>query len=94
MCQASSKELPRYGVNVGLKNYAAAYCTGLLVARRLLHTLVSLPAFVGKRLVVDVPAACKCNRFELRAAIFSVGSREFYQAQSITYSSHYPNVFR
>jgi len=36
LCQASSKELPRYGLPVGLKNYAAAYCTGLLVARRLL----------------------------------------------------------
>jgi large subunit ribosomal protein L5e len=26
----------RYGVKVGLTNYAAAYCTGLLLARRLL----------------------------------------------------------
>jgi len=37
LCQASSSELPRYGLSVGLKNYAAAYCTGLLVARRLLQ---------------------------------------------------------
>lgn len=37
MCQASSTELARYGLSVGLKNYAAAYCTGLLVARRLLQ---------------------------------------------------------
>jgi len=37
LCQASSTELPRYGLKVGLKNYAAAYCTGLLVARRLLQ---------------------------------------------------------
>ncbi len=37
LCQASSAELPRYGLKVGLKNYAAAYCTGLLVARRLLQ---------------------------------------------------------
>ena len=36
---ASSRELPRYGLKVGLKNYAAAYCTGLLAARRLLKTL-------------------------------------------------------
>jgi large subunit ribosomal protein L5e len=36
---ANSSELPRYGLTVGLKNYAAAYCTGLLVARRLLHKL-------------------------------------------------------
>uniref|UniRef100_A0A7S1YV59 Large ribosomal subunit protein uL18 C-terminal eukaryotes domain-containing protein n=1 Tax=Trieres chinensis TaxID=1514140 RepID=A0A7S1YV59_TRICV len=37
LCQANSDELPRYGLEVGLKNYAAAYCTGLLVARRLLQ---------------------------------------------------------
>lgn len=37
LCQATSSELPRYGLKVGLKNYAAAYCTGLLVARRLLQ---------------------------------------------------------
>jgi large subunit ribosomal protein L5e len=39
LCQATSKELPRYGLAVGLKNYAAAYCTGLLVARRLLQKI-------------------------------------------------------
>jgi len=37
VCSAYSHELPRYGVKVGLTNYAAAYCTGLLVARRLLQ---------------------------------------------------------
>lgn len=36
ICQAMSTELPRYGLKAGLKNYAAAYCTGLLLARRLL----------------------------------------------------------
>ncbi|KAM0861258.1 hypothetical protein ACQ4PT_046000 [Festuca glaucescens] len=36
MAAAYSHELPRYGVEVGLTNYAAAYCTGLLLARRLL----------------------------------------------------------
>eukprot|EP00541_Cyclophora_tenuis_P000872 CAMPEP_0116548282 /NCGR_PEP_ID=MMETSP0397-20121206/4242_1 /TAXON_ID=216820 /ORGANISM="Cyclophora tenuis, Strain ECT3854" /LENGTH=306 /DNA_ID=CAMNT_0004072899 /DNA_START=18 /DNA_END=938 /DNA_ORIENTATION=- len=39
LAQATSKELPRYGLKVGLKNYAAAYCTGLLVARRVLQKL-------------------------------------------------------
>jgi len=34
--QASSTELAKYGVTVGHKNYAAAYCTGLLIARRTL----------------------------------------------------------
>lgn len=37
MAQAESTELSRYGLSVGLKNYAAAYCTGLLCARRLLQ---------------------------------------------------------
>lgn len=36
ICQASSRELPKYGLTVGLKNYSACYCTGLLMARRLL----------------------------------------------------------
>lgn len=39
LCSAHSSELPRYGLPVGLKNYSAAYCTGLLLARRLLKQL-------------------------------------------------------
>lgn len=34
VCAAYAHELPRYGIKVGLTNYAAAYCTGLLLARR------------------------------------------------------------
>ena len=34
---AYAHELPRYGVPVGLTNYAAAYCTGLLIGRRILN---------------------------------------------------------
>jgi len=34
MLAAYAHELPRYGVKVGLTNYAAAYCTGLLLGRR------------------------------------------------------------
>uniref|UniRef100_A0A663DQH9 Ribosomal protein L5 n=1 Tax=Aquila chrysaetos chrysaetos TaxID=223781 RepID=A0A663DQH9_AQUCH len=37
VCAAYAHELPKYGVKVGLTNYAAAYCTGLLLARRLLN---------------------------------------------------------
>merc|ERR1719163_885234 len=37
MCAAESPELRKHGLNAGLTNYAAAYCTGLLCARRLLH---------------------------------------------------------
>lgn len=38
-CAAYAHELPRYGLKVGLTNYAAAYCTGLLIARRVLKKL-------------------------------------------------------
>merc|ERR1711881_535387 len=34
---AYAHELPRYGLSVGLTNYSAAYCVGLLCARRLLQ---------------------------------------------------------
>merc|ERR1712046_367200 len=38
ICHAAAyaHELPRYGCSVGLTNYSAAYCVGLLCARRLL----------------------------------------------------------
>lgn len=39
LAAAYSHELPRYGVKVGLTNYAAFYATGLLLARRLLKKL-------------------------------------------------------
>jgi large subunit ribosomal protein L5e len=34
VCSAYAHELPRYGIKYGLTNYAAAYATGLLLARR------------------------------------------------------------
>jgi len=36
VCHADSQELTRYGVKLGHTNYPAAYCTGLLLARRVL----------------------------------------------------------
>jgi len=42
IASAYSHELVRYGVTVGLTNYAAAYCTGLLLARRI-NSKFSLP---------------------------------------------------
>merc|ERR1711881_318757 len=44
---AYAHELPRYGVTHGLTNWAAAYCTGLLVARRALKKLDLDEAFTG-----------------------------------------------
>jgi len=39
VCAAYSHELSTYGLKLGLTNYAAAYCTGLLLGRRLLQKL-------------------------------------------------------
>ncbi|KMZ71085.1 60S ribosomal protein L5-1 [Zostera marina] len=39
LASAFAHELPRYGLKVGLTNYSAAYCTGLLLARRVLKIL-------------------------------------------------------
>jgi len=39
IAQANSKELLRYGVKAGFKNYAAAYATGLLAGRRVLNNM-------------------------------------------------------
>uniref|UniRef100_A0A0A9WEV0 Large ribosomal subunit protein uL18 n=2 Tax=Lygus hesperus TaxID=30085 RepID=A0A0A9WEV0_LYGHE len=48
VCAAYSKELPQYGIKVGLTNYAAAYCTGLLLARRLLRKLKLDKLYAGQ----------------------------------------------
>jgi len=45
---AYSHELPKFGCKVGLKNYAAHYCTGLLLARRLLAKFNLDKAYVGQ----------------------------------------------
>lgn len=49
MCQANAHELPRYGVKLGLTNYAAAYCTGLLLARRVLKQLKLDKTYEGQK---------------------------------------------
>merc|ERR1719476_1033116 len=48
VAQATSAELTKFGIPAGLKNYAAAYCTGLLVARRVLKKFGLDEAFAGK----------------------------------------------
>jgi large subunit ribosomal protein L5e len=48
LASAYSSELPRYGLKVGLKNYSAAYCTGLLVARRALVKLNLADQYEGE----------------------------------------------
>jgi len=51
MTAAYSHELPRYGLPVGLTNYAAAYATGLLLARRHLAKYKLDTKYVGKEKV-------------------------------------------
>ena len=46
-CAAYSHELKAYGIEHGLTNWAAAYCTGLLIARRALSKLGLAEHFEG-----------------------------------------------
>jgi len=48
MAAAYAHELPRYGLKLGLTNYAAAYCVGLLLARRHLTNLGMADLYSGK----------------------------------------------
>jgi len=45
---AYSHELKNFGLKVGLKNYAAHYCTGLLLARRMLKKFKLDELYVGQ----------------------------------------------
>lgn len=47
LAQADSFELKRYGLTVGLTNYSAAYCVGLLVGRRVLKKLGLFDQYTG-----------------------------------------------
>ncbi|CAD6884965.1 unnamed protein product [Tilletia controversa] len=47
LTQASSRELPRYGIKYGLSNWPAAYATGLLAARRALTKLKLADKYEG-----------------------------------------------
>ena len=58
--QANSKELRRYGLSAGLTNYAACYCTGLLLARRLLKKQGLDDAYKG----VAVPTGAAFDVYE------------------------------
>jgi len=61
LASAYAHELPQYGVKHGLTNYASAYATGLLVARRALTELglagkyIGLAEATGEKFVVEEP---------------------------------------
>ena len=58
---AYSHELPRYGLKVGLTNYSATYCTGLLLARRVLAKFGLAETYKGQvcTLLADTPCHIK-----------------------------------
>jgi len=47
MCEAHSRELKRFGIPAGYKNYCSAYMTGLLCGRRLLKQLGMFDMYTG-----------------------------------------------
>merc|ERR1711981_1301741 len=47
IASAYASELPSFGLKFGLTNYAAAYCTGLLIARRVLTKLGLADTYKG-----------------------------------------------
>jgi len=51
LAAAYSHELPKYGMPIGLTNYAAAYATGLLLARRVLTKLGLADKYQGNSTV-------------------------------------------
>uniref|UniRef100_A0A2K5LUK2 Large ribosomal subunit protein uL18 n=1 Tax=Cercocebus atys TaxID=9531 RepID=A0A2K5LUK2_CERAT len=59
VCAAYAHELPKYGVKVGLTNYAAAYCTDLLLARRLLNRF-SMDSIYEGQVIDGQPGAFTC----------------------------------
>jgi len=62
LAQATSAELERYGLACGLKNYAAAYCTGLLVARRLLQKVGLDETYEGNTEVDGEVVSCEVGK--------------------------------
>ncbi|OWF42650.1 60S ribosomal protein L5-A-like [Mizuhopecten yessoensis] len=86
ICSAYSHELPKYGVKVGLTNYSAAYCTGLLLARRLLKQFNLDTVYAGQTevdgdeyYVEDVDGEAGAFRCYLDAGLVrtSTGARVF-----------------
>lgn len=86
LSSAYAHELPRYGVKVGLTNYAAAYCTGLLMARRVLAKLDLAKHYEGQTeidgdeyCVDDAPGAPSAFRcfLDIGLARTTTGARIF-----------------
>jgi len=77
LSQADSRELKRFGIESGLTNYAACYCTGLLVARRLLNKTGLDKVYSGAKKIdgedYDVNKDYKAEQRRPFKAVFDVG---------------------
>lgn len=79
IAHAQSTELKKWGMETGLTSYAAAYATGLLVARRLLNKLGMADMFKGVSEVdgkdYDVSADANCVKLSRRPfkALLDIG---------------------
>lgn len=73
ICAAYAHELPRYGVKVGLTNYAAGYCVGLLLARRLLTQLGMDSTYVGLEEATGEEYNVEETGMEIRSQCYQVG---------------------
>jgi len=86
LCEANSSELKKYGIAFGLTNYAAAYATGYLCARKMLGYLDMAEAYTGKEEIdgeeylesdnEEGPRAYKCF-LDIGLARASKGARVF-----------------
>merc|ERR1711907_710487 len=80
VCQAHSKELAKWGLQTGYTSYAAAYATGLLVARRLLQKYRLADMYTGVKEVdgkdydVSADADCMKNSRKPFKAILDIGT--------------------
>lgn len=61
LCSAHSSELTNFGVPVGHKNYAAAYCTGLLCAKRLLTSMKFTDEDDEERTMAELYEGAACD---------------------------------
>eukprot|EP00758_Cryptobia_borreli_P016004 Tbor_TRINITY_DN6071_c1_g1::TRINITY_DN6071_c1_g1_i2::g.11488::m.11488/K02932/RP-L5e, RPL5; large subunit ribosomal protein L5e len=62
ICAAYSHELPAFGITFGLTNYAAAYATGLLCARRTLTKLKIADKFEGVKEATGAHTAVRTKK--------------------------------
>ena len=71
---AYSHELPRYGVKVGLTNYAAAYCTGLLLARRVSphHTFTHRQAEPSEQIFLELQKKLSNRKQSFKQTFISI----------------------